>query len=524
MYIKKYFRINRVNTFLILLFTLLSTIFISVIPILTKKVIDDYTTFTLSEIVGYSIAYILSVIFFLLFEYLKKIYIGKYHQKYALSIKHDMFQSITLAPHYKINVKETSDYINSITNDAETVFDNYIFCTIELLISSLSFVVYFTYMIYMNIPLSIIVISACLISMIIPKIVGKELQERRKEKSDAEAKLIAAIEGLIYGSEEFNYSSSPIFTDLFDKYNEQHENSLFSLIKYQSFTHIFSGASLYFINIVAFIAGILMIYYNILSLSSFIAIIAYIDLVSVPIRDIVFEIITIKSSKKIREKVQSILDLYEPVKTSINDFSKLSVEYIDYCFDTFRLSGSDITINKGDKIIIIGENGAGKSTLVKLISGELPRSGQKIFVDGQAIETIDFSSLSFYASKYAVYAGTMEDNLSLFGEYNISVNYNTDKLEREYLDFSGTTLSTGQKAKLMISRGMNSGKQILILDELFAHVDKKSEYEITEELLKTNRTIIIVSHNKSDDYVNLFDKTIEILDGRIVEHNQSRFS
>lgn len=435
-----------------------------------------------------------------------------------------MFQSITLAPHYKINVKETSDYINSITNDAETVFDNYIFCTIELLISSLSFVVYFTYMIYMNIPLSIIVISACLISMIIPKIVGKELQERRKEKSDAEAKLIAAIEGLIYGSEEFNYSSSPIFTDLFDKYNEQHENSLFSLIKYQSFTHIFSGASLYFINIVAFIAGILMIYYNILSLSSFIAIIAYIDLVSVPIRDIVFEIITIKSSKKIREKVQSILDLYEPVKTSINDFSKLSVEYIDYCFDTFRLSGSDITINKGDKIIIIGENGAGKSTLVKLISGELPRSGQKIFVDGQAIETIDFSSLSFYASKYTVYAGTMEDNLSLFGEYNISVNYNTGKSEREYLDFSGTTLSTGQKAKLMISRGMNSGKQILILDELFAHVDKKSEYEITEELLKTNRTIIIVSHNKNDYYVNLFDKTIEILDGRIVEHNQSRLS
>ena len=118
----------------------------------------------------------------------------------------------------------------------------------------------------------------------------------------------------------------------------------------------------------------------------------------------------------------------------------------------------------------------------------------------------------------------MEDNLSLFGEYNISVNYNTDKLEREYLDFSGTTLSTGQKAKLMISRGMNSGKQILILDELFAHVDKKSEYEITEELLKTNRTIIIVSHNKNDYYVNLFDKTIEILDGRIVEHNQSRLS
>lgn len=48
MYIKKFFRINRVNTFLILLFTLLSTIFISVIPILTKKVIDEYTTFTLS--------------------------------------------------------------------------------------------------------------------------------------------------------------------------------------------------------------------------------------------------------------------------------------------------------------------------------------------------------------------------------------------------------------------------------------------------------------------------------------------
>ncbi|MFM1540308.1 ATP-binding cassette domain-containing protein, partial [Helcococcus ovis] len=67
-------------------------------------------------------------------------------------------------------------------------------------------------------------------------------------------------------------------------------------------------------------------------------------------------------------------------------------------------------------------------------------------------------------------------------------------------------LSMGEKDRVNIARAINSYKPIIILDEFFANIDKNSEIELTKLLLKTNKTIIIVTHNNDEEYLRMFDE------------------
>lgn len=73
MNLKKYIAKSSKYIFGILFAQLISTIAISIIPILTKKVIDNYNIFNKTMIIQYAIAYIVSIILFLGFEYAKKL-------------------------------------------------------------------------------------------------------------------------------------------------------------------------------------------------------------------------------------------------------------------------------------------------------------------------------------------------------------------------------------------------------------------------------------------------------------------
>ena len=74
------------------------------------------------------------------------------------------------------------------------------------------------------------------------------------------------------------------------------------------------------------------------------------------------------------------------------------------------------------------------------------------------------------------------------------------------VDFNGRNLSQGQQARVALARALNSPKEILLLDEIFANVDAASEQELTHLLLQTDRTLVLISHNRSDVYKELFDK------------------
>lgn len=64
---------NKKIFFLILLFTLLSTAFISLVPISTKNIIENYSNLNLENVLRYGSIYIISIVLFLYFEYKKRL-------------------------------------------------------------------------------------------------------------------------------------------------------------------------------------------------------------------------------------------------------------------------------------------------------------------------------------------------------------------------------------------------------------------------------------------------------------------
>ncbi len=118
--------------------------------------------------------------------------------------------------HIDINSRKKGKYINNLTKDIDTVYENYILCSIQLLISLVTASVYLIYMINMNLFLSVIIIIASFIGFFIPRITGDKINIKRKNFSDKNGEFIELTSDLLNASELFNKDTSKKFLKTFD--------------------------------------------------------------------------------------------------------------------------------------------------------------------------------------------------------------------------------------------------------------------------------------------------------------------
>lgn len=173
-----------------------------------------------------------------------------------------------------------------------------------------------------------------------------------------------------------------------------------------------------------------------------------------------------------------------------------------------------LTINKGEKIAIIGESGSGKSTFVNLLARVYKPTAGSILIDGIDVQSIKRSEwhkdVCVVAHDFPIWHGTIRDYLLLgiedvneakieavlekVGFYNQDFAH-TNILERE-LGEGGITLSAGQRQRLMLARALLLQPEILILDEATSHLDTQTEKELFEVISRelADKTIILITH------------------------------
>lgn len=201
-------------------------------------------------------------------------------------------------------------------------------------------------------------------------------------------------------------------------------------------------------------------------------------------------------------------------QTSIgSDFSEIALKEVAYRYqfeqNTATIRIDDFRISKGDFICITGESGQGKTTLLKLLSGMLETTGN-LFVDGK--ETDQNIDAVYIAQDTEMLDMTLKENLSL-GSEHISDNEMKKMLyevglgewfenQKEGLNTllgeRGVFVSTGQRQRLNLIRGLLIDKEIYFLDEPTSNVDEKTEekmIELIQEKLK-GKTVIIVTHKE----------------------------
>ena len=170
-------------------------------------------------------------------------------------------------------------------------------------------------------------------------------------------------------------------------------------------------------------------------------------------------------------------------------------------YDEFwSLRNVSFTMNKGERMGILGLNGAGKSTLLKVISGVYKPTEGKVIRHGQVVPLLELGA--GFDQQY-----TGKENIFLYGTV---LGYTKGYLEEKYdeivefselgkfIDVPIKNYSSGMKSKLGFSIATIANPDILILDEVLSVGDakfrKKSEAKIMQ-LMEGGTTVLFVSHS-----------------------------
>lgn len=212
---------------------------------------------------------------------------------------------------------------------------------------------------------------------------------------------------------------------------------------------------------------------------------------------------------------------------ALSAFESLEFQNVHFKYphtETDVLKGISFTLNKGDKLSIVGINGSGKSTIIKLMLGLYEIESGKILINGYPMSDYDINDVrkmfSTLFQNFVQYPLTLRSNIAL-SDYDRASDDNAiisalqqsgvydelqNKLEsglESYMtrqfDDNGIELSKGQWQKVALSRVYFKTAEIFIFDEPSAALDAEAEDRIFRnfESVSDGKTCIMISHRIS---------------------------
>ena len=207
----------------------------------------------------------------------------------------------------------------------------------------------------------------------------------------------------------------------------------------------------------------------------------------------------------------------------------LTLQHLSYIHSNKDLLFHNIslTVNKQEKIALVGNNGTGKSTLLKIIAGELPYAEGQLHVDSEPYYVPQifgqYNHLripqalgidkKLNALKEILNGNTSEENFnSLNDDWTIenrcqeALNY----WQLDNLDLSQKmeALSGGQKAKVFLAGISIHQPELVVLDEPSNHLDIVGRRLLYDFITATNSTLLVVSHDRK--LLNLLETVCEL--------------
>ncbi len=208
--------------------------------------------------------------------------------------------------------------------------------------------------------------------------------------------------------------------------------------------------------------------------------------------------------------------------------------------DHVVLEDLNLSVKKGEVVVVIGPSGCGKSTLLRCINALEEIQGGEILLNGQSVRR-DHKNISLMRQKI----GMVFQSYDLFPHKTILNNIllapkivqkrDRKQAEEEALDLLNRVgladrkddyprqLSGGQKQRVAIVRALIMHPEILLLDEITAALDPEMVHEVLQVVLglaKNGSTMIIVTHEMSFARA-IADRVIFLENGQIVEESRS---
>ncbi len=172
----------------------------------------------------------------------------------------------------------------------------------------------------------------------------------------------------------------------------------------------------------------------------------------------------------------------------------------------------DFSVERGQRVALVGENGAGKSTLLKMLAGVLPPD--------KGTRTVGHGvSLHYFAQHQAETLNTEHTILESLGEVSSTAETNFLRGLAGAFLFSGPdqkkpikALSGGERNRVALARMLVDPANTLLLDEPTNHLDPASVDVLTDAMIDFPGTIVFISHDPTF-LTRVSTRVVEIEDG-----------
>lgn len=238
-----------------------------------------------------------------------------------------------------------------------------------------------------------------------------------------------------------------------------------------------------------------------------------------------------------------------------SDWNTISIKHGEFDYlnedkEHTALSNINLTVNRYEKVGIVGKSGSGKSTLAKLLLGLYPLKSGSYTIGDIPYHDILHNDLSKHVSLVLqdseMFNLSLKDNITLMREFDeklfkdaISIAQLDDLIAAlpngldTLIGEKGYRLSGGERQRIGIARAIYRDPQILVLDEATSSLDTSTESKILaaieQKLIK--KTLIMIAHRvttlKNVDKIYVFEQGKIVEEGtysQLSKNSRSKFS
>lgn len=464
--------------------------------------------------------------------------------KLLAALRSKIFISLRALAPAKLDQKQKGGIISMVTADIETLEIFYAHTISPIAIafmvsSSIILVLGF----YVNWYFALIAIVTYLtIGVFVPMVTSKKLRKSsyqyRQEFTDLNSYMLESIDGL---QQIISYNAIPRRLSAI----KIKSNNLLKSIKKQkiivSKNNALFDLLISFFIIITVVSGVLMHYYDNLSIGKLLIALSIIYTGFGPVIALANLPSTLSATFTSGNRILNLLQekpIVNPVVDASDiEFKELDINKLSFSYDDQIkvLDNISLNIKKGEIVGIIGSSGSGKSTLLKLIMRFYPISENSIKLNNIDINNINsknlHSNVTMLNQSTYLFNMSIKDNLLLANpeasdneiiEACKKADIHSFIIEQENgYDAEITSLaqniSAGQKQRLGLARALLTNSSLILLDEPTSNVDILSEKEILNAInkIKKDKAIIIVSHRPTT--MSIADRVYKMKDHRIKE-------
>ena len=505
-------------------------------PIFFQTVIDNVIT-THDINLLYTLSIVFSFVVFLqsIFKFIRNWIINYLSNLINIGLSSSFINHLINLPLEFFERRHVGDIVsrfNSVNIVKDKVSGEIILAVIDLIMSSITIFIMFFYSFSLTLIAIIIFFFYFCIRYLFISFYSLELQKTIDITAKEESTIIESIKTIlsikVFSKESFR---ERIWQKLFtDKINSQIKSMKYNLIFDSIGEFLMSLERIAIISVGAFI----ILNTKQFSVGMIIAYIALHDQFASRVASIIGKFEEFKILNLHIERISDILSTEREddiAKISDNaDFKgNFQIENLFYQYspgEKWVLNNLNFDISTGKCIVIIGESGSGKTTLLKIMMKLINPTKGMIKIDG-----IDINNISTYKYRSLISSVSQEDDL-LTGSVADNISFFDDKLDFENLIHaskmanihdeitsmkmsydtiigeSGSSLSAGQKQRILLARAIYKNPKIIFLDEATNNLDYENESEINQNLKNMNITRIIVTHRRG--IINYADKILDI--------------